>query len=81
MGNTKKSAYKKAVRRMKWAWVALEVKGGWRLKLVIGPLNFYPKPSRLFKTIEACENFANAFDIKEGNIVFVHLANSKFKLK
>lgn len=74
----KKTAFKTAIRIIKWAWVAFEVKGGWRLKLYIGTTILTPKPNRIFKTIEAIENFANAFELKKGHLVFIHLKNTKY---
>lgn len=74
----KKDAYKSAVRTLKWAWVAFEVKGGWRLKLYIGTTILTPKPNRIFKTMEAVENFSNAFELKKGHLVFIHLKNTKY---
>lgn len=72
----------------KWCFVATEVKGGWRLKLVIGDLEMKAKhgrkggyKERLFKTVKSVENFANAFVPADGKIVFVHLKESKFKAK
>ncbi len=67
--------------KSKWCWLAIEVKGGWKLRLCIGKYDLVVKPAKVFKTVKAVEKFANVFIPSEGKIVFVHLKKCKCKNK
>ena len=59
----------------KWCFVAKEVKGGWRLKLAYGSSD-YVVSGAVFKRMEEIEQLTH-----DGKVVFVHLKNSKYKVK
>lgn len=59
----------------KWAWVATEAKGGWRLKLNAGGRYFKLK-GLLVKSTLLVEEMLPA-----GKVTFVHLKNTKYAVK
>jgi len=59
----------------KWCFVAKEVKGGWRLKLVYGSKG-YPVSGIVFKKMEEIEQLTH-----DEKLVFDHLKNSKYPVE
>lgn len=64
------------MKNKKWCWLAIEVKGGWRLKLCYGSKDF-KLVGAIFKTVEEIETIIET----ENKIVFVHLKDTKYPMK
>ena len=63
------------MKNKKWCWLATEVRGGWRLKLVVGNNEFVVKGLILGQ-----KDIINITG-KRGKIVFLHLKNTKYPIK
>lgn len=55
-------------------WKAVEAKGGWRLKIKVGPRTYKLKGLLIKKT-------EDVMVITGGNVVWAHLKNSKYPKK
>jgi len=60
--------------KYKWCWVAKEVLGGWKVSLECNKESF-KLPKAIFTTMEEVNMVCN------GNVVFIHLKNTKYPIK